>query len=147
MALYRCEHCGGINRVPAAGGKVPVCGRCKQRLDTGGAPQDVDGAGLQAAVRSGAAILLDVWAPWCGPCRVVGPIVEQIGRARAGELLVLKLNSDGDPQAAGALGIRGIPTLILFDGKREVARQSGAAARPALEAWIDRYLPATRAAG
>lgn len=78
--------------------------------------------------------------------RVVGPIVEQIGRAHAGDLLVLKLDSDHEPQAAGALDIRGIPTLILYADKREVARQSGAAARAALEDWIDRHLPGARGA-
>jgi len=143
MTTHRCARCGALNRMRSApAGGVPVCGKCKEALSTSGEPQAVSGAGLEAAVRSSPVpVLVDFWAPWCGPCRTATPILAELGRARAGELLVLKVNSDEEPEVSARLGIRGIPTFVLFDGGREVARQSGVMPRAELERWVASSLP------
>lgn len=139
MSVFRCGSCGRINRVKdaAAEARTPRCGQCKAELDTSGAPQEVDGAGLRAAIRnSPVPILLDVWAPWCGPCRMVAPVLDTIGRQRKGQLMVLKLNSDDNPQVSSSLQVRGIPTIVLFDKGVEKDRQAGAMPLPAMSSWL-----------
>ena len=141
--MFRCAACGAFNRVgaPPPSSSAPVCGRCKQPLDTSGAPQEVDGEGLARAVAGAPLpVLVDFWAPWCAPCRTAAPLFEQLGRSRAGRLVVLKLNTDAAPQASAAHGIRGIPTFILFSGGRELARQSGAMPLAQLETWLAQVL-------
>lgn len=85
-------------------------------------------------------VLVDFWAPWCGPCRMVSPIVEELGRTYQGRLRVAKVNTDENPRYAGSLGIRGIPTLILFKNGREIDRLTGAAPKPMLQNFIERNL-------
>lgn len=136
--MFRCSSCGAFNRVrePRPAGE-PTCGRCHRTLDVSGKPQEVDGEGLRRAVESSPVpVLVDLWAPWCAPCRAAAPIVESLGRAKAGRLLVLKLNTDENPQASGALGVRGIPTFVLFSGGHEVARRSGVMPLAELERWL-----------
>lgn len=138
--MYRCPTCGAFNRVrePRPPGE-PTCGRCHRALDLSGKPQEVDGDGLRRAVEaSPVPVLVDVWAPWCAPCRTSGPVVDTLGRAHAGRLLVLKLNSDENPHAASALDVRGIPTFVLYSGGREVGRLSGAMPLAEMERWLAR---------
>ncbi len=135
--MFRCQSCGALNRVGSGGQGTAVCGRCKTTLDTSGKPQEVDAAGFHAAVRSAQVpVLVDFWAPWCGPCHAAAPILDQVARARAGKVLVLKVNTDEQPDVASAFGIRGIPTFILFANGQEVARQSGVMPVGALDQWI-----------
>jgi thioredoxin 2 len=144
--MFRCSSCGAFNRVrqPAPSGQ-PTCGRCQSPLDLSGAPQEVNGEALGRAVQSSPVpVLLDLWAPWCAPCRAAAPIFDAVGRAHAGRLVVLKLNTEAEPHAASQLGVRGIPTFVLFSGGREVARRSGLMPRPELERWV---LSATQGAG
>ncbi len=138
--MYRCAQCGAFNRVrtPAPEGE-PICGKCKRPLDLSGAPQAVDFAGMQRAIASSEVpVLVDFWATWCGPCRMAAPILEQLGREKKGALLVLKVDTDANPQAGATFGFRGIPTFIVFAGGQERARQSGVLPAPAFTAWVER---------
>jgi thioredoxin len=105
------------------------------------APQDVTDATFESQVlRSPLPVLVDFWAPWCGPCRMVSPAVEEIGRQHSGQMKVVKVNTDENPAYASRLGIQGIPTLILFSKGREVDRVVGAAPKLQLNAWVESKL-------
>ena len=104
-------------------------------------PIDVSDKTFEAQVlHSSQPVLVDFWAPWCGPCKMVSPAVEEIGRQHAGYLKVAKVNTDENPAYASRLGIQGIPTLILFRNGREVDRVVGAAPKQTLQSWIDQKL-------
>jgi thioredoxin 2 len=140
--MFRCASCGAFNRIPEqrpAGD--PTCGKCHSKLDLSGAPQEVDAAGFERAVaNSPVPVVVDFWAPWCGPCRMAAPILDQVGRAQAGKALLLKVNTDEHPQPSAKLGIRGIPTFIVFKDGQERARQSGVLPGAAMGQWVSRNL-------
>jgi thioredoxin 2 len=95
---------------------------------------------LDAALHAKVPVVVDLWAPWCGPCRMVAPILEQAARDRAGRLKVVKVNVDELPQVSARHGVRSIPTLLLLDGGREVARQVGALPASAFEQWLASHI-------
>ena len=138
MAIVPCPACGQKNRVPATAGGSPACASCKRPLPwlVEATPDTVD-----AALRAKVPVLVDLWAPWCGPCRMVAPILRQLAAERAGRLKVVKVNVDELPQVSARYGVQGIPTLLLLEGGREIARQVGAAPKAALTRWLDEHHP------
>ena len=135
--IVSCSGCGKRNRVPDTATGVPTCASCHQPL-----PWQVDATdgSFAAAVDAKIAVLVDLWAPWCGPCRAVTPAVEEIGRRLAGRLKTVKVNVDEAPGVAGQLGVQGIPTLVFWRDGREVARQVGALPAAQLERWVADHL-------
>ncbi|HWC24945.1 MAG TPA: thioredoxin, partial [Solirubrobacteraceae bacterium] len=113
---------------------VPRCGSCHQSLPW---LVEASASSFQQEVTSSVPVVVDLWAPWCGPCRMMAPALEQLARRRAGHLKVVKLNVDEHPAIAARFGVQGIPLLVLLRDGREVARQAGAAPLPQLERWLD----------
>ena len=122
-----CARCGALNRVPAERpGDDPSCGSCRQPL-LDGAPLELGDADFERFVgRTELPVVVDFWAPWCGPCRTMAPAFEQAAGTLKGRAVLVKVNSDDNPQLASRFGIRSIPTLVRFSGGREAARVSGA---------------------
>ena len=131
-----CCGCDAVNRVPAERPAAAAkCGKCGRRLFTAG-PCDVTGASLAVHVaRSEIPVLVDVCAPWCGPCLTMAPAYASAAKDLEPHFRLLKLNSEDEQDASARLGIRSIPTLILFTRGREAARSSGAMAAGQIVAW------------
>jgi len=136
-----CHQCATLNRTPRgrplSAGK---CGRCAASLSTPH-PVEIDGARLaRLQARDTGAFIVDVWAPWCGPCRMMAPAYDEAAGKFADRVRLFKLNSDENQPAAASLGIRGVPTLIAYHDGSQVAHQSGAQTGPGLNRWIEAAL-------
>jgi thioredoxin 2 len=137
-AVVACPNCGTKNRVPVAAKGHLRCASCHRDLpwlvDVG------DDTFADAVEQSRLPVLVDVWAPWCGPCRMVSPIVEQLAHERAGALKVAKVNSDTAPAVSARHRVTSIPTLLLYSGGKEVARAIGARPAHELRRWLEASL-------
>src|SRR6266540_2441789 len=127
--VIRCPACGVSNRVPwekVARGLEPVCGRCKAPLPVSSKPLAVTDASFAADVEhSPLPVLVDAWAAWCGPCRMIAPVIDELAAEMAGRVRVVKLNVDENPATAARFGLQSIPTLLVFKAGREVDRIVG----------------------
>ncbi len=140
--IVKCPHCGKRNRVPAAADGKPRCGNCHNWLPWIAAAGDQDFA--EVVEKSPIPVLVDLWATWCGPCRMVSPALEQLATERAGTLKLVKVDVDAAPSISQRFEVRAVPTLLLMDHDQVVARQAGAAPVAALRNWLDQSLPTGR---
>ena len=143
--LVRCSNCGATNRIPAEkaqSGKEPVCGRCKQPLtDQPPHPVEVtDSTFAEIVEKSKLPVLVDMWAPWCGPCRMIAPVLEQMAGELAGRLRIAKLNVDENQRTADRFHIQSIPALIIFKDGHEVDRIIGAFPKQEMLRRLEEYI-------
>ncbi len=131
--IVACPACGKRNRVPTAAAGTPRCAQCKAALPWLVSAGDADFAEIADAAR--VPVLVDLWAPWCAPCRMVAPAVERIARELAGRIKAVKVNVDSAPQLAARFQARSIPMLLILRGGEVVARQVGAVPAEQLLAW------------
>jgi thioredoxin 2 len=136
--LIRCEHCGRSNRVPATAAGSVRCGHCHQPLPwVADADDDTFAEVAEAATLP---VLVDLWAPWCAPCRLVSPALERLARDLAGRVKLVKVNVDEAPRLAQRFDVRAVPTLLILRQGEMVARQAGALLPPALGTWVEQAL-------
>jgi thioredoxin 2 len=136
--LIRCGHCGQANRVPAAAAGTPRCGKCHQPLPWIADADDTTFSEVAEAAKI--PVIVDLWAPWCGPCRMVSPALEQLARDLAGQVKLVKVNVDTSPRISQRFGAQAIPTLLVLRRGQVAARQTGAAPLAALRTWVDNAL-------
>ena len=141
-ALTKCPNCGKTNRVPAAAVGRPRCGNCRLDLPWIAAAGDDDFSVV--AEQSSVPVLVDFWAAWCGPCRMVSPALDRLATERAGRIKLVKVDVDRSPQLSRRFDVQAIPTLMIIVGGKVVARQAGAAPAEALRSWLDGVLAGNR---
>ena len=142
--LIRCAACGATNRVPWAKveqGREPVCGRCKAPLPASTRPVTVTDATFPAEVeRSPLPVLLDMWAAWCAPCRMIAPVIDELATEMAGRVRVAKLHVDENPMTAARFGVQSIPTLLVLQKGREIDRIVGVQPKAEIARRLERAM-------
>lgn len=142
--LITCAKCGATNRVPLekiAQGLEPICGRCKTPLRSAIKPVTVTDATFASEVeRSAIPVLVDMWAPWCGPCRTIAPVLDELAGEMAGRVRVAKLNVDDNPVTAERFSVRSIPALLVLKGGQEVDRMVGVQPKAEIRRRLERVI-------
>jgi thioredoxin 2 len=136
--VITCPNCQRRNRVPAAAAGHPRCGNCHKPL-----PWIVDAGDdtfAEIAEAASLPVVVDLWAPWCGPCRMVSPALEQVATEMAGRIKLVKVNVDEAPRLQQRFGVQSIPTLLVLRKGEVIARQIGAVPEPAIRNWVNQAL-------
>jgi len=136
--IIACPSCGQRNRVPYSS-REARCGRCKTTMQPPAEPIEIPSVNaFDALVRNlGQPVVVDFWAPWCGPCRMVAPELAKVAASNAGRFVVVKVNTDALPELGERYRIRSIPTMAIFEGGREAARTSGAMPAAEIESFVN----------
>lgn len=139
--IIMCPHCGGLNRIPDEKlNQSPSCGKCKQSLLTD-TPIEMTGDQLLRAIeKTDQPIVVDFWAPWCGPCKMFAPTFAQAAQQLESQAKLVKINTEVEQQIAAKFNIRSIPTLAIFKNGKEIARQSGAMSLPSFVQWVQQSI-------
>jgi thioredoxin 2 len=141
--MIACPACGATNRVPGdrvAQGLAPVCGKCRAPLPVGKPQPVTDASFAQDVERSPVPVLVDAWAPWCGPCHMIAPVIDQLASELAGRVRVVKLNVDDNPRTAARFDLRSIPTLLVLKDGREVDRLVGVQPKQEIARRLERAM-------
>jgi thioredoxin 2 len=141
--MIACPACGATNRVPGdrvAQGLAPVCGKCRGPLPVGKPQPVTDASFAQDVERSPVPVLVDAWAPWCGPCHMIAPVIDQLAAELAGRVRVVKLNVDDNPRTAARFDLRSIPTLLVLKDGREVDRLVGVQPKQEIARRLERAM-------
>jgi len=136
--IVTCPHCGKRNRVPAAAAGTPRCGNCHQPLPW--LAEAGDDSFAEVAEHSTVPAIVDLWAPWCGPCRMVSPALERVATELAGRVKLVKVNVDDAPRLSERFAVQAVPTLMVVKDGQVVARRAGAAPASALRGWVEEAL-------
>jgi len=132
-----CSHCQGVNRVPSSRlADDPHCGKCKQSLLEGKPVELNDGNFVKIIGKNSLPVIVDFWADWCGPCKMMAPSFADAAMALKTSAVLAKLNTEVAQQTAARFAIRSIPTMIAFKDGKEVARQSGAMSKDQIVQWV-----------
>lgn len=138
--LVKCPNCGRRNRVPAAAAGIPRCGNCHQPLPW--IADATDDTFAEVAEAATIPVVVDMWAPWCGPCRMVSPALAQVATDLAGRIKLVKVNVDESPKLQQRFSVQAIPTLLLLRNGQVVSRKTGAAPAAELRAWVTEAIQA-----
>lgn len=133
--MVKCENCGRMNRLPASAQGRPRCGNCKAFLPWIADASDEDFA--EIAEQATVPVLVDLWASWCGPCRMVSPALEQLAKEKAGQVKLVKVDIERAPKLAQRFSVQAVPTLMVLYRGEVIARQPGAAPLNMLRSWLD----------